>query len=117
MQTARSGSGAGDHTQPFPSKEKHTMNAALHINAKDNVATCLRPVSKGETLSFGPVSVTATMDIPVFHKIAIAEIAVNGLCYKYGEIIGDATQAIAAGDHVHVHNIESTRGRGDKQSK
>jgi len=93
------------------------MNAALHINGKDNVVTCLRPVQKGETITMGSVSVTANMDIPVFHKIAIADIPAGGLCYKYGEIIGDATRAIAAGDHVHVHNIESTRGRGDKQSK
>lgn len=93
------------------------MNAALHINSKDNVATCLRPVKQGETITVGSVSVVATMDIPVFHKIAIADIPVGGLCYKYGEIIGDATQAIAAGDHVHIHNIESTRGRGDKLNK
>jgi altronate dehydratase small subunit len=32
---------------------------------------------------------------------------------KYGEIIGRATADIAKGEHVHVHNIESLRGRGD----
>jgi len=30
-----------------------------------------------------------------------------------GEAIGRATQAIAPGDHVHLHNLESLRGRGD----
>ena len=35
--------------------------------------------------------------------------------YKYGEIIGIATVDIKTGDYVHVHNIESTRGRGDKK--
>jgi altronate dehydratase small subunit len=92
------------------------MNAALHMSSKDNVVTCLRPIHKGETITIDDITVTATMDIPLFHKIAIADIPVGGLCYKYGEIIGDATQAIAAGDHVHVHNIESTRGRGDKNN-
>jgi len=35
--------------------------------------------------------------------------------YKYGEVIGIATVDIKTGDYVHVHNIESTRGRGDKK--
>jgi hypothetical protein len=30
---------------------------------------------------------------------------------KYGECIGVATADIAAGSHVHVHNMESRRGR------
>jgi altronate dehydratase small subunit len=32
---------------------------------------------------------------------------------KYGEDIGLATVKINPGDHVHTHNIESQRGRGD----
>jgi SAF domain len=33
---------------------------------------------------------------------------------KYGNPIGTATSEIAAGAHVHVHNVASTRGRGDQ---
>jgi altronate dehydratase small subunit len=32
---------------------------------------------------------------------------------KYGETIGSATENISKGDHVHVHNVEGLRGRGD----
>ena len=32
---------------------------------------------------------------------------------KYGEEIGIATTEITAGEHVHIHNIDSIRGRGD----
>jgi len=91
------------------------MNPIIHVNEKDNVVTCLRPLSKGESVEVEGKSVTAKADIPVFHKMAIASIEPGGLCYKYGEVIGDATEAIGIGDHVHLHNIESTRGRGDKQ--
>ena len=28
---------------------------------------------------------------------------------KYGVVIGRATQDIAAGDHVHVHNLKGER--------
>ncbi|QJT11167.1 UxaA family hydrolase [Oceanidesulfovibrio marinus] len=91
------------------------MNPILHVNEKDNMVTCLRPVAKGESVEVEGRTITAAADIPVFHKMAIAEIKAGGLCYKYGEVIGDATEDIHVGDHVHVHNIESTRGRGDKQ--
>lgn len=91
------------------------MNNALQVNPKDNVITCLCAVSKGTTLDVAGQKITAAADIPVFHKMAITAIPAGGLCYKYGEIIGDALENINPGDHVHVHNIESTRGRGDKQ--
>lgn len=91
------------------------MSTALRLSGKDNVVTCLRAVEKGAAVDAGGETVLAAEDIPVFHKMAIAPIAAGSLCYKYGEIIGVATRDIAPGEHVHVHNIESTRGRGDKQ--
>jgi altronate dehydratase small subunit len=33
---------------------------------------------------------------------------------KYGEVIGAAVRSIRAGEHVHVHNLEGKRGRGDR---
>ena len=35
---------------------------------------------------------------------------------KYGSPIGLATAEIAAGAHVHTHNLASTRGRGDLEA-
>ena len=35
------------------------------------------------------------------------------LIFKYGEEIGIATQNIRKGDHVHIQNLDSLRGRGD----
>jgi hypothetical protein len=32
---------------------------------------------------------------------------------KYGSPIGHASSDIAAGAHVHTHNVASDRGRGD----
>jgi len=32
---------------------------------------------------------------------------------KYGSPIGTASADIAAGAHVHTHNVASARGRGD----
>jgi len=42
------------------------------------------------------------------------DIAEGSKITKYAETIGIASQPIAAGEHVHVHNVESVRARGDK---
>lgn len=90
------------------------MNAVLKVNEKDNVATCLKSLAKGETVEAGGQKISAAQDVAVFHKIAVSGIKKGDLCYKYGQVIGRAMTDIKPGDHVHVHNIESTRGRGDQ---
>jgi altronate dehydratase small subunit len=91
------------------------MYKALRLSGKDNVVTCLQATERGAAVEEGGETILATENIPKFHKMAIAPIAAGSLCYKYGEVIGVATRNIGPGEHVHVHNIESTRGRGDKQ--
>ena len=53
--------------------------------------------------------VTTSERIPAGHKVAIRPIAVNEPIYRYGQIIGFATQPIAPGQHVHTQNC----GMGD----
>ncbi|HTW28592.1 MAG TPA: altronate dehydratase family protein, partial [Acetobacteraceae bacterium] len=53
--------------------------------------------------------IAATDRIPAGHKVAIRPIAAGAPVRRYGQIIGFATQDIAPGRHVHVHNI----GMGD----
>lgn len=91
------------------------MNDAIHVNEKDNLVTCLRPIKKGEDVKLDGKVFKATADIGKFHKMAVETIKRGENCYKYGEIIGVALEDLNPGDHVHVHNIESTRGRGDKK--
>ena len=91
------------------------METILHIDPKDNLVTCLRDVKLGEVIDFEGEKLTVNADIPKFHKLAVKDIGKGDFCYKYGEIIGTATADIKKGDYVHVHNCESTRGRGDKK--
>jgi altronate dehydratase small subunit len=56
---------------------------------------------------------TVTNNISFGHKFAIKSIAEGDDIIKYGEVIGRAIAPIAIGEHTHVHNIESLRGRGD----
>ncbi|HZH59638.1 MAG TPA: UxaA family hydrolase [Metabacillus sp.] len=48
------------------------------------------------------------------HKFAVIPITAGSNILKYGEVIGKAIIDIAEGEHVHVHNLEGVRGRGDK---
>ena len=94
------------------------MDKTVVMKANDNVATCLADMRKGEEavvkIDAETRSVTLKDDIPFGHKIALTDITTGGEITKYAETIGIASQPIAAGEHVHIHNVESVRARGDK---
>lgn len=91
----------------------------LQNHGKDNVATVFGSgASRGMQVEVtdpeGKVTAyTVEADIPFGHKIAIAPIAQGERVMKYGEAIGIASKDIVPGEYVHVHNVESARGRGD----
>jgi len=91
---------------------------ALVMDEKDHVATAIKDIQAGETITYRikdqTVQIAVTDPIPFGHKIAIVAIVPGTHVRKYGEVIGAATVDIAIGQHVHVHNIEGIRGRGDK---
>ena len=89
------------------------MKAALVISERDNVATALEPLEPGRVLALGDVSITVSEPVPHGHKISLRAIAKGEPVVKYGSPIGTASVDIAAGAHVHVHNVSSSRGRGD----
>lgn len=92
---------------------------AIQMKATDNVATVIENIAAGTEVSFAvgdsSASVLMIEAIPFGHKFATKDIAPGEGIRKYGEAIGAATADITAGQHVHVHNMESCRGRGDKE--
>lgn len=86
---------------------------AIRINAADVVAVALQPLSKGtqvvlEAMDNVPeTTVTLQEDITAGHKFAIRQIKKGEPVIKYGYPIGEATEDIAAGKHVHTHNIHT----------
>ncbi len=82
------------------------------INEKDNVATAIKPMKKGSVVILkSKEKIKLLSDIPIGHKFALAEIDQNADVIKYGEPIGRAIVSIAKGEHVHIHNVVSHRGR------
>lgn len=90
------------------------MARAIVIDEKDNVATLLDDAKPGDEVAFYGArsgSLTALEAIPRGHKVALADIPKGSYVIKYGEVIGVATSDIRAGQHVHVHNVDSLRGK------
>ena len=87
--------------------------AALRLKDDDDVAVALRALALGDVVRFGPESIAVRSEIPSGHKFATHPIALGTLIRKYGQVIGKASAPIGTGEHVHVHNVEGTRGRGD----
>jgi hypothetical protein len=89
------------------------MNAVLVISERDNVATALEPLAAGRAIQAGVQTLVVAETIPRGHKIALCAITLGQDVVKYGSPIGRASVDIAAGTHVHTHNVASMRGRGD----
>ena len=91
---------------------------AVVITPKDSVAVATIDLKKGQVAKMfigeKVLEVTLKDDVKFGHKFAIKDIAKGEHVLKYGESIGTATRDITVGEHVHVHNVESDRGRGDK---
>ena len=97
------------------------MRQALVLSDKDNVATALADLAAGAAVEVevqgSGRNVTLRADVPFGHKFALAALAAGEPVVKYGYPIGRTTAPVELGDHVHVHNVEGLRGRGDLESK
>lgn len=95
------------------------LNLALKVDDKDNVATIFADNIVDNTVvevrdkKGNSEQITIHGDIPYGHKLAVCDIKKGEQITKYGEEIGIATTDIKKGDYVHVHNLDSMRGRGD----
>ncbi|MBP3209350.1 MAG: altronate dehydratase [Oscillospiraceae bacterium] len=79
----------------------------IRIHPDDNVAVALEDIRSGETVEIGSLTVTALEDVSRGHKIALQRIPAGEPVMKYGNPIGIAKEAIAAGAWVHVHNVRT----------
>ncbi|MGQ3053681.1 MAG: UxaA family hydrolase [Roseateles sp.] len=79
----------------------------IQLHARDNVAVARVALAAGSEVRHADGATLPVRDaIAAGHKIALRAIAPGELVLKYGQPIGMASQAIAAGEHVHVHNVE-----------
>lgn len=82
----------------------------LRAAERDTVGVALVPLALGTRVG----GVTLIDAIPAGHKFALAPIPMGGSVVKLGFPIGQASQAIPAGAHVHDHNL-AFAGRANRQ--
>lgn len=94
------------------------MKRVLIVYPTDNVANAIADINTGDDVACvvegRTLQLKALEDIPFGFKAAVRDIPAGGEITKYAQVIGKASRAIKAGECVHIHNVEGTRGRGDQ---
>jgi altronate hydrolase/altronate dehydratase small subunit len=89
---------------------------AIVLHADDDVAVLITPLEAGMPAvvegAGQRLSLTVAQSLPLGHKIALRDLPAGHHVRKHGEVIGALTRAVAAGEHVHVHNLASLRAGG-----
>lgn len=86
-------------------------DVAVVLSPRDDVAIARVPLNRGVVLQLsdrhrgGARQIEVSQRVQSGHKVAWHDIARGQPVLRYGSIIGFATQDIAAGSHVHVHNL------------
>src|SRR3954467_11762429 len=75
----------------------------IRLHADDDVVIARVELPAGTRVQ--KENVGAAVRIPAGHKIAVRAVLKGKPVHRYNQIIGFATQDIAPGDHVHVHNV------------
>ena len=91
-----------------------TWQILIH-NVKDSVGIAIQDIDMQGNVAglimenHALVRLQSLNQIPLAHKISLRSIQPHEPILIYGAICGSATQAIAQGEHVHVHNMISER--------
>jgi altronate hydrolase len=81
------------------------QNAAIVLHGTDNVAIARVALPAGQAIEGNGRMLQTRSPIPAGHKVAISTILKGQPVFRYGNVIGFATQRIEPGEHVHVHNL------------
>jgi hypothetical protein len=80
---------------------------AILLHPDDNVLVLSADIAVGGVVIVDGVPIASRAAVQAGHKIARRAVASGSKIVKYGAPIGSAVSDIAAGDHVHLHNMKS----------
>ena len=92
-----------------------TIHFVVHDEGDSVGVVVVEGVKAGDTLNGWimdqdkTITFKAGNDIPIGHKLAIKPLKANDTAIKYGVDIGRVVAPIAAGEHVHIHNLKTKR--------
>ena len=79
----------------------------LLMSPDDNCLIARMALAAGLVVDIDGVPVTLPGPVQLGHKVARRALAPGDKVLRYGAQIGTITAAVAAGAHIHVHNLES----------
>jgi altronate hydrolase len=85
------------------------MTPFIRLHPQDDVLIARAQLVGGSVAE----NVTIKGLIPPGHKVATRAIAQGDPVRRYNQIIGFASKPIAAGEHVHTHNLDMGTNKGD----
>src|SRR5258707_277314 len=80
---------------------------AILLRTDDDVAVAAAPIARGTIVSPNGRAITARDPIALGHKMAVRDLKPGDPVRKYGQVIGFASEPIAEGSWVHVHNLRA----------
>lgn len=80
-----------------------TIKQTLRLHPSDNIYVALVNLKQGILLP--ETNLVVNQSVPRGHKIAAVNIKKDEFVIRYGNVIGQATIDIIAGDHIHSHNL------------
>jgi altronate hydrolase len=85
-----------------------TQSTFIRLHARDDVLIARQQLVGGTSVE----NITVRGLIPAGHKIAVRDLHAGEPVRRYNQIIGFASKAIQAGEHVHVHNCALGQDKG-----
>ena len=85
------------------------MTPFIRLHPKDDVLIARAQLVSGTLVEGIPIKGL----IPPGHQIATHAVVAGDPLRRYNQIIGFASRAIAAGEHVHTHNLDMGPNKGD----
>jgi len=105
---------------PFVSSPPRDIagTALVVLDPGDSVGVARRPLASGERVAEqgGRPAIVVAERVPPGHKVALIDIAAGDRVLKYAQLIGVAREPIAAGAHVHSHNLDFVRADAHRAS-
>jgi altronate hydrolase len=81
------------------------QNTVLQLDPRDNVLVALRPLRKGDTVSFSGGEYTLLSDIPAKHKFVTRDLVAGEQIIMYGGLVGTTSEPLRRGDLLSTKNL------------
>ncbi len=89
------------------SSQTTQATGVLLMAEQDNCLIARSALHIGDIVLIDARPVILTQNIDIGHKLARRALAIGDKVLRYGAPIGSVTHAIAIGEHIHTHNLES----------